>query len=266
MDELLTALIPLEIIEARPEENLEAMEAMCRHLRPEVALVVLPELFSTGFVKDMATFELLAEPLDGPTMQRLCALSKKLNAAIAGSFACRDSKDGTMRNRAFFINPDEDCCIYHYDKHHLFPLSPEHLLFVAGKEQSPQIKFRGWNIGLSICFDLRFPVWNRNVGNVFDLVIVPANWPDSRFHAWQTLVMARAIENIAAYAATNRAGTDQYGTYSYMSTFAVNERGEIISQVHGNTPIRYATFRLDRIKEFRQKFPIYNIADSFTLL
>ena len=233
--------------------------------RQDVSLIVLPELFSTGFVKDLATFELLAEPLDGPTMTRLKELSLSKKAAIAGSFLCRDSHDGTLRNRAFFIDPDNIERTSFYDKHHLFPLSPEHQLFKAGREQSPLIQFREWNIALTVCFDLRFPVWNRNVDEASDLVLVPANWPDSRFDAWQTLVKARAIENMSAYAAVNRTGIDQYGTYSYLSTFAVNERGETISRIHGNTPIVYATFNLDQIREFRLRFPILKIADKFIL-
>lgn len=261
---MITAMVPLDIVEASPEKNLEAVKEYCRHIREGVAVMVLPELFSTGFIKDEATFQLLAEPLDGETMKCLQDISSKKSIAIAGSFLCRDEEDGTLRNRSFFINPDDDCRISYYDKRHLFTLSPEYRLFKGGERQSPIICYREWNIALSVCFDLRFPVWNRNTDNRYDMMIVPANWPDSRFLAWKHLLMARAIENMAVYVGANRSGSDQYGTYSYLSTIAINERGTIVSEFHGNTPIRYATFNLKELRDFREKFPVYKLADKFS--
>ena len=260
------ASLPLEIIEAEISLNLGNVETALQHVHPDTDILVLPELFSTGFLKDEAAFQLMAEPMEGNTMSVLCELSRRKDLAIAGTFLCRDSATGTIRNRAFFINPDDDCHISYYDKHHLFTGSPEHRLMTPGIKEVPVITFRGWNIALCICFDIRFPVWCRNVGERYDMMIVPANWPDSRYEAWKHLLIARAIENVAVMVGVNRSGHDQFGTYSFLSTFAVNHRGTILAEIHGNTPIRHASFKLEEIREFRKKFPVFEVAERFNIL
>lgn len=257
------AILPLDIIEAKPKKNLKNVENLVMHLHHDTDILVLPELFSTGFVHDEATFQLLAETNEGDTISTLRDISSKYNIAIVGSFLCR-SEQGTLKNRAFFIDPDLKNISF-YDKRHLFIISPEYKLLESGDRPSPIIKYRGWNIALSICFDIRFPVWCRNTGNIYDLMIVPANWPDSRFTAWKTLLKARAIENLACIVGCNRTGIDQFGTYSYLSSFGVDYKGNIISEIHGNTPIRYAQYDLDALRLFRVKFPVFNSADTFNI-
>lgn len=258
------AILPLDIKEGRPELNINAVREGAAHVKEGTDILVLPELFSTGFVQDEATFQLLAEPMEGHTMCTLRKLSDAKKIAICGSFLCREVSDGTLRNRAFFINPD-DGDITFYDKRHLFILSPEHKLVKPGNKIIPIVKYRDWNIGLTVCFDLRFPVWCRNIGNRYDMLIVPANWPDSRYYAWKHLIIARAIENASIVVGGNRAGSDRFGIYSYLSSFSADERGNIIAETHGNTPLRHAVFDLKRLKEFRVKFPIDKAADNFIL-
>lgn len=265
MNGMLVAMVPLNIVEASPEENLRKVGEYACQLHEGVSIMVLPELFSTGFVSDEALLNGLAEPIDGKTMGMLKEVSSRQSLAIAGSFLCRDETDGTLRNRAFFINPDDNCNVAFYDKRHLFPLSFEHKVFTGGNKLSPIVKFRDWNIALSVCFDIRFPVWMRNTGNRYDMMIVPANWPDSRFNAWSGLLTARAIENIASFVGTNCAGTDRFGTYSYLSTIALDHRGNVVSEFHGNTPVRYATFDLKTLRDFRETFPVYKVSDNFTI-
>lgn len=260
---MLVSMIPLDIVEADARANVAKVVEYSRHLHPDTSLIVLPELFSTGFFLEESAFATYAEPFDGPTMSALKALSAEKNVAIAGSFMCRDN-DGAIVNRAFFINPDRDCETTIYDKRHLFSLSLEHKLFKAGDMQPPVVNYRGWNIALAVCFDLRFPVWTRNTGCRYDMLLYPANWPDSRFYAWKHLLIARAIENQAVVIGCNRAGADHYGIYSYLSTFGVDERGEIVVHSHSDTPVRYAEFSLEALKDYRRKFPFALSADEYS--
>lgn len=262
---MVVAIAPLDIVEGQPEINLNKVESYLRHVREDADIFVLPELFSTGFPKDEAVMQLIAEPQEGLTISRLKELAYSRSIAIAGTYLCRDDRDGTLKNRAFFINPDNDCNVTAYDKRHLFTISPEHKLLKPGMSKLPVTGFRGWNIALAICFDIRFPVWCRNVGNEYDMMIVPANWPDSRYSAWKHLLIARAIENVAAYVGCNRSGIDLFGTYSYLSSFAVDHRGNIVSEIHGNSPVRYASFSLESLRDFRRKFPVHHSADKFTI-
>ena len=259
------ALIPLDIVEANVKQNLENVANLCQQVDKDCDILVLPELFSTAFPIDMDLFRSLGEPMNGPTMTTLRQLAIRNNFAIAGSFLCRDSVDNTLRNRAFFINPDDGGNIAYYDKRHLFTLSPEHTVLTAGKQLSPIIHYRGWNIALSVCFDMRFPVWCRNIDNRYDMMIVPANWPDTRSNAWKSLLTARAIENIAYYVGCNRSGIDKFGIYSYLTSIAIDFLGKFAVRPHGSTIVRYATFSLEQLNEFRQKFPVFKAADKFII-
>lgn len=266
MTKINIALLPLDIVEENPAANISAVESYIPTLSHTTDILVLPELFSTGFSDNAGTLLPLAETMDGFTMTRLRQLSVERSIAITGSFLCRNDMDGTPRNRAFFIDPDKDGAITFYDKRHLFTVSPEHRFLTPGSTHIPIVTFRGWNIGLIICFDLRFPVWCRNVSESYDLMIVPANWPDVRYHAWKHLLIARAIENVAPYVGVNRSGADKFGTYSYLSTMAADHRGDIKTVTHSHSAVRYATFDLEEIREFRKRFPVSESADDFGIV
>lgn len=265
MNQLKAAMLPLDIVRSNPAANLAAVEAAAASLLPDTDLLALPELFTTGFIIDSDCANALAEPLDGPTMVTLRRIATTRRVAVSGSFLCR-ADDGTLRNRAFFINPDDGIDIF-YDKHHLFVLSDEKRIFRAGDELPPVALFRGWRIALTVCYDLRFPLWLRNTPLRYDMMIVPANWPDSRAYAWRTLLAARAIENQAVYLGVDCSGSNDYGTYSPELTLAADALG--MTRLDGDTdpvsPLRYATFSLDEVATLRRRFPVHLSADGFTI-
>ena len=259
-------MLPLDIIQADPVANLIEIKKNITNLDSDTDLLALPELFSTGFIIDPNQAETLAEPVDGATMEELRHMARNGNFAITGSYLCRAS-DGTLRNRAFFINPDapEGNDTVYYDKHHLFVLSDEKRIFKPGDQIPPITNFRGWNIAVTICYDLRFPVWMRNTSCRYDMMIVPANWPDSRAYAWKSLLVARAIENQAIYLGVNRSGTDDYGTYSPHLTVAADALGTLVESDE-RAPLIYVSFSLDTINTLRKRFPVHLNADPFTIL
>lgn len=253
------AVISLDIAWGDVDENLLAVENKLKALPSEIDLVVLPELFSTGFVHDEVTMKNLAENSTGKTLQSLSRWSREYNFAIAGSFMFFVGNN--FYNRAFFVEPSGDEIFY--DKRHLFCVSPESELYTHGESLPPVIRFRGWNISMIICYDLRFPVWNRNTAQRYDIMLVPANWPDARSFAWSRLLCARAIENQAYYVGANRSGSDDYGAYDGMS-MVVDALGEIISQeVDG---VVYAVADLEQLQRERRKLPVGRDADEFNII
>lgn len=250
----------MKIAWADPGENLRCVEAVASRIEPGTDLLVLPELFSTGFLQDTQVVAALAEPVSGPTISAIKEISRKNGFAIAGSFLCRIGDK--MYNRAFFIEPTgED--IY-YDKRHLFSLSSEHKLFTPGTHLPAVVRYRGWNIALSVCYDLRFPVWCRNLNRQYDMMLIPANWPMSRGYAWKHLLIARAIENQAVYVGANRGGADDFGDYDNLSLIA-DGLGNIISSEPDSNGVIYATVDRDELMKIREKLPFGNDADDFSI-
>ncbi|MDE6542837.1 MAG: nitrilase family protein [Muribaculaceae bacterium] len=266
MSTIKVAMLPLDIKQADPDRNIAEVMNYAGNLDRDTDILALPELFSTGFIIDTDEAVRLSETIDGRTITTLRQIARKGGFAVTGSFICR-VEDGTLRNRAFFINPDApagDDARY-YDKHHLFVLSDEKRIFEAGEVLPPITHFRGWNIAVTVCYDLRFPVWMRNTGCRYDMMIVPANWPDSRAYAWRSLLVARAIENQAIYIGVNRSGVDDFGTYSPDLTVAADALGALVDLKHTDI-VRYATFSLDTVNTLRKRFPVHLNADPFTLM
>lgn len=259
-------MLPLDIKQSDPARNIAEIINYAGNLDADTDILALPELFSTGFIIDPDEASRLAENTESTTLTSLRRIARTGNFAVTGSFICR-ADDGTLRNRAFFINPDapEGNDTSYYDKHHLFILSDEKRIFRQGNELPPVTHFRGWNIAVTVCYDLRFPVWMRNTGCRYDMMIVPANWPDSRAYAWRSLLVARAIENQAIYVGVNRSGTDEYGTYSPDLTVAADALGALVD-VRQTGLVRYATFSLDTVNALRKRFPVHLDADHFTLM
>lgn len=267
MSKIKVAMLPLDIRQADKPSNLTAVLNAADSLDSDTDILALPELFTTGFIKDKEEASSLAESTDGTTLTTLREIASSRKIAVSGSFICR-ADDGTLRNRAFFINPDASGgnATTYYDKHHLFVLSDEKRIFEAGDAVPPVTSFRGWNIAITVCYDLRFPVWMRNTDNRYDMMIVAANWPDSRGYAWKSLLVARAIENQAVYLGVNRSGKDDFGSYSSDLTTAVDELGAI--KEHGNSGdnLLYSTFSIDEINTLRHRFPVHLNADRYKLM
>lgn len=258
-DRLRVAALPLDIKLTDKESNLRAVENAFTHLPAGVDIVVLPELFSTGYTDDEAAMRQVAERNTESTIDRLKALATKYSTAIAGSFAALTPPH--IYNRAFFIEPSGD--EYFYDKRHLFSVSTESNVFTAGDRPSPEIRFRGWNIALAVCYDIRFPVWCRNRYNACDLMLVCANWPQVRAYAWEHLLIARAIENQYCIVGANRGGSDRYGTYDGL-TFVFDHRGCNVGFPAGS--FIFAELSKAKLEQHRTGFPVANDADDFEIL
>lgn len=251
--------IPLDIVWCDKSENVLAAVNSMRKLEKDVDIVVLPELFSTGFIADKQLLESAAESNNGPTMEAIRCWSAFHNVAICGSFLAKSG--GSYYNRGFFIEPSGDETFY--DKAHLFSMSNEACLMVQGEQLVPVIRFRGWNVAMMVCYDLRFPVWSRNVDCKYDLMLVPANWPTSRKYAWEHLLVARAIENQAYVVGCNRSGSDDYGDYAVDMTAAFDYVGQPIAEARNGL----ITAELDKqkLESYREKFPVWRDNDHFTL-
>lgn len=258
MDKLRVSLIQTDIVWEDKRKNLEQTHQYIRRLEGVSDLAVLPEMFSTGFTMNSRQ---LAEPTDGETITTLKRWAARYNVAINGSYIAREKED--CYNRAFFLTPEGES--YFYDKRHLFRMGDEPLHFSAGCEK-PIVSYRGWNICMLICYDLRFPVWSRNAGNLYDLLLYPANWPASRRLVWDTLLPARALENMSYVCGVNRTGTDGNGLrydggsilYSpkgkAMASFPADEQGVVTTEID-----------LTSLHELRRKFPAWKDADRFSI-
>lgn len=258
-DRLRVAALPLDIKIGEKEVNIAAIEKAFAKLPESTDIVVLPELFSTGYIDNAELMNSLAEKNTDATIDRLKVLSERYSTAIAGSFLAYTAPH--IYNRSFFIEPGGEETFY--DKRHLFSVSNEGKIFTQGRDPLRIVRFRGWNIALIVCYDLRFPVWCRSQHNSYDMLIVVANWPQARAYAFEHLLIARAIENQCAVVGANRSGEDEFGVYNDL-TRIYDHLGKPVGQECG----AFVAADLYRSKqdEFRRKFPAANDADSFTIL
>ena len=198
-NELKVTILQSDLFWENPDANRRMFSEKINNIIENTDLIVLPEMFTTGFTMNAS---LLAESESGQTLDWMKIQANKKNSALVGSFIV--SEKNNFYNRLFFVKPNGD--YYTYDKRHTFTLADEHLTYTSGKELLT-INFLGWKICPLICYDLRFPVWSRNTCD-YDLLIYIANWPQKRIHAWDTLLRARAIENMAYCLGVNRTGKD----------------------------------------------------------
>lgn len=255
-------VIPLDIRSASPEENLLTAAHALNEVEKDTDVVVLPELFTTAFIPDLKTVAALAENNDGHTVDTLRRWASFFGFAIAGSFLATDGK-GHYFNRAFFVEPLGDMTFY--DKRHLFPLSTEDKVYTPGQKPSPVVRFRGWDFKIAVCFDLRFPVWCRTrKEQLYDVLIIPANWPHSRERHLKILASARAVENQAYAVVANRVGTDDYGEYMRADSMVFDNLGEPVHETRRNGCL-YAILERGLLDEGRRKFPAWKAMDSWTI-
>lgn len=242
--------------------NIDVVSEHLKKLPNYTDLVVLPELFSTGFVASKEASSILSEKNTEYTIDILKEKSKNLNCAICGSFLAHTA--GRMYNRAFFLEPSGDETFY--DKVHLFTMGGEKDIISGGKCPAPILRYRGWNIKPIICYDLRFPIFCRNIQNQYDVLIVVANWPKVRQAAWEKLLMARAIENSCYVIGVNRRGIGCDNIdYGSGSSIIVDYTGEIISSTTESSMLASATLSRTKLANFREKFPVWKDADNFEL-
>ena len=196
------ALIQSPLVWENPKANRVYFEEKINGISESVNLIVLPEMFSTGFTMNPAA---IAETMQGETVLWMQTLAKDKKTAITGSLVIEDG--GCFYNRMLFVYPSGE--VLHYDKRHLFTLAGEDRIYTAG-EQKLIVDYLGWKICPMVCYDLRFPVFSRNVEN-YDLLLYVASWPEKRTQAWDALLKARAIENMSYVVGVNRIGTDDNG-------------------------------------------------------
>ena len=254
------ALLPLDIIPGDKEANLAAVEKALAVLPPSTDIVVLPELFSTGYISDKDACRALAERNTCETVDRIKAWAAATGAAFAGSYLATTHPG--IYNRAFFIEPSGEETFY--DKHHLFGLGGEADLFHRGDTRPPVVRFRAWNISMIVCYDLRFPIWSRNEDGRYDVLLVPAAWPHARAYAWEHLLIARAIENQCYVVGANRSGTDKYGQYDNLA-YIFDPQGVAVGIRPQDSPFIVADLDGRALTRYRRTFPVLADADSFTL-
>ena len=256
MKNLKIALIQADLAWENIEKNLQYFDERINAITTEIDLIILPEMFSTGFSMNA---ENLAEAPDGQSLNWMQQQARKLNVAITGSLIIKD-KDH-FYNRLYFVFPDGN--FKQYDKRHTFTLAKENETYSAGKERL-LIAYRGWKICPLICYDLRFPVWARNTED-YDLLIYVANWPKTRIHAWDVLLQARAIENMAYCAGINRTGLDGNG-YEYIGhTNVYDVLGAPLLEISETEFTKIATLDKEKLQETRNKLKFLQDRDQFTL-
>jgi predicted amidohydrolase len=221
-------------------------------------LVVLPEMFTTGFTMKPEEF---AEPADGDTRAWLLELAGALDAAVGGSVAVNDN--GRFFNRFMLALPGGPT--YWYDKRHLFRMAGEHRHYDGGSH-ALIIEWRGIRLCPLVCYDLRFPVWSRRRPELeYDLLIYSANWPAARRHAWSTLLPARAIENQAFVAGVNRVGDDGNGVAHLGDSVVLDFTGQPLVELNDTAQVVTVPLDLDGLRAWRDKFPAHLDADAFIL-
>lgn len=265
MADLKVCALPIDIRWADRTDNLHTLSHAMLSVDPTTDLVALPELFTTAFVADEPLMRQLAETDDGLTMTTVRELAAKHRMALCGSFLARNAGGTEFYNRAFFVEPNGDTAFC--DKRHLFGLSPESQLITPGRSPYICVRYRGWNIAVGVCYDLRFPVWCRNTlrhgSPAYDLMVFAANWPQARAHALRTLLCARAIENQAYTLCANRSGEDDYGQYDGL-TLASDFGGNVIAESTTDTPV-YTILDHSLLDRSRQKLTALADADHFSI-
>jgi len=226
-------------------------------LKEHTDIIVLPEMFTTGFAMQPET---LAETMDGNTIQWMLQIAKATNSAICGSIIITENKN--YYNRFLFITPSGE--IHQYNKRHLFSLAGEHERYQSDNKQVI-IDYKGWRICPLICYDLRFPVWSRNTLN-YDVLIYVANWPKPRVTAWNTLLKARAIENMSYVIGVNRVGTDANRHEYTGNSIVLDELGNEMTPLAENKEVTVTTtLSKEKLLASRNKFNFLGDQDEFEM-
>jgi omega-amidase len=249
------ALIQASLVWENPEANRVYFEEKINVI-DGVDLIVLPEMFTTGFTMEPAK---VAETMQGETVLWMQSLAKAKNAAITGSVVIEENAN--YYNRMLFVFPSGE--IQHYDKRHLFTLAGEDKVYTRGI-QKLIVDYLGWKICPFVCYDLRFPVFSRNTDD-YDLLIYVASWPKTRINAWDTLIKARAIENMSYAIGVNRVGEDDNG-YEYTGhSQLVDYLGDYLIEPKQNEGILLATLDKSKMIEVRKKLDFLSDKDIFDI-
>jgi omega-amidase len=280
MNTLTITLIQPDLHWEDKKANLSMLSEKIESIEEKTEVIVLPEMFSTGFSMNP---ELLAETMDGETIQWMKKITREKNIILTGSIIIEDSSvlvetgtagDKKYFNRLIWMLPNGD--YGYYDKRHLFAYGNEHLHYQPGNKRLIA-SVKGWKINLLVCYDLRFPVWSRQsplsagegpgvrLEPEYDLLIYVANWPQKRNHAWKILLQARAIENQCYVVGVNRVGEDGNGINYSGSSMIIDPLGDILYEKENEEDIFTYTLQKENLNEVREKFPFWKNADLFNI-
>lgn len=267
---MLVTLCSTDIEWENAASNLKKLEALFSLFTFKPQLIILPEMFSTGFTMNPLAAERMK---DSKSLQWMKNMARKMDCAIVGSLAINDNvseKAEKLVNRAFFVYPNGS--YKYYDKRHLFRMGEENRHYLSG-DKKVIAEYNGIKFNLNICYDLRFPIWSRNVGNEYDVLINVANFPASRIKVTEPLVKARAIENQSYMLFVNRIGEDMQCKYC-ASSLAVDYKGDEIgervneskmNEIMPGIEVINVHLDIEKLQQFREKFPAWKDSDNFII-
>ncbi len=240
------------------DKNLSNLALRLSALKEKTDLIILPEMFNTGFTMNS---EKCAEKMDGKTLYWMLEQAKTYNCVVAGSLIIEEN--GKYYNRFIWMKPDGS--YNKYDKRHLFTMAGEHKVFTPGRKRVI-VNLKGWKICLQTCYDLRFPSFSRNLNNAYDIAIYIASWPDRRIAHWRALIPARAIENQAYVIGVNRVGYDGNMVYHSGCSTCVSPDGGVIYYKPEDEDLYTFSLNGEELKKIREKLPFLQDADEIQLI
>jgi omega-amidase len=255
-EELCIAIIQYDIFWHDIQKNLSVLDQHINTISNRVDLVLLPEMFATGFTSQP---ERISESEHQVVLQWLKNTSSRLNATVAGSHPFREN--GRYFNRFFFCL--SNASILHYDKRHPFSYVGEDKIYQAGDERKV-FRINDWQLFPQICYDLRFPVWSRNTDD-YDVLIYSSNWPAVRNSAWEILLKARAVENQCYVIGVNRIGTDGNGIEYSGNSQVISPTGEVMRKMDNSDGVMKIILGKDQLIKLRHEFPVLKDRDNFTI-
>lgn len=258
-DELNITIIQTQLHWEDQEKNLRHFDQIIQKITIPTDIIVLPEMFSTGFSMNS---EKLAEASEGRSIEMMKKWAVEKQCAVCGSLIIKDG--GKYYNR--FVWVDDSGEIISYNKKHLFALAGEDKFYSSG-DKNEIIEWKGWKIMPQVCYDLRFPVWTRRTANQnYDLLIYVSNWPEKRSYAWETLLKARAIENQSFVAAVNRVGTDGNSILYSGNSVVINPLGkETLKFRDFEDGVKTKKISMTELRKVRTQLPFFNDGDRFTI-
>ncbi len=256
-EKLKIALIQTDLVWENPKKNRKHLKEKIESVSQKVDMFILPEMFATGFTMNAKQ---VAETMDGKMVAWMQKRALKTNAAIVGSLIIFE--EDKYYNRLLFVEPNG--MIHQYDKRHTFTLAGEDKIYSAGTKKLI-VDYKGWKICPLVCYDLRFPIWARNTED-YDVLLYVANWPKPRIFAWDTLLKARAIENMCYCIGVNRVGLDETLNEFCGHSATLDVLGnEMTSFKPNREQVEVVTLEKNHINYYRNKLKFLNDKDDFTL-
>ncbi|MFT3902820.1 MAG: amidohydrolase [Niabella sp.] len=266
MSTLTVTLVQAKLFWEDKAVNLLQLEQKIADIHKKTEVVILPEMFSTGFSMNPAK---LAEGMDGPTLKWMQEMALRYKIILTGSIIASETVDNSPRyyNRLIWMLPNGK--YGYYDKRHLFAFAGEDAQYTAGSKRLVA-SAKGWRLNLQVCYDLRFPVWARqqpedDAAFEYDILVYVANWPESRSTAWKTLLQARAIENQCYVIGVNRVGEDGNGVCHSGDSMVVSPLGEILYTQKDAEDVHTITLQKAELEAVRSRFPFWKDADGFAI-